>query len=83
MFKTRTAEAKGTAVEDNKYKCKYWGCTIIKISIKKKSEFDAEDTEKILKEEEIQKLDSNGNAQTFLKFSKLLVSIRQPRIFTN
>lgn len=61
MFKTRTAGAKGTATEDNKYKCKYWTCTIIKISIKKKSEFDAEGTEVVLKEEEIQKLDNNGN----------------------
>lgn len=48
-------------MEDNKYKCKYMGCTIIKISIKRKFEFDAEDTEKVFKEEEIQKLDSNEN----------------------
>lgn len=60
MFKTRIAGAKGTHVEDNKHKCKYWGCTIIKISIKKKSVFDAKDTE-VLKEEDIQKLDCNKN----------------------
>lgn len=61
MFKTRITGAKGRTVGDNKYKCRYTGCTVIKTAIKKKSEFDAEDTEKVLKEEDIQKLDSKEN----------------------
>lgn len=61
MFKTRITGAKGRTVGDNKYKCKYMGCTIFKTCIKKKSEFDAEDIERVLKEEDIQKLDGKEN----------------------